>query len=414
MNSEPVFPMKIRCLLRDQHAHVDPVVAELGSEAEVTCDTTWRVDAIEPGSTDLLLCVNDWSIEVAQCLDAARRQGIPSLVLQDGTLEWRCQYQNPLFAAGGGSPQHQPVLADKIACLGGQSARHLAAWGNADKIELTGMPRLDSLLEREVVPAPGRSPRRLLIMTAKKPWFDQAQQEVILRSLADVRDALASRTDVEPVWRVTRNIAELLGVANSLQATESRELVALLEDVDAVISTPSTALLEAMLCGRPVATLDYHNTPRFLQTAWNISDRSQIPQTIDGLLQPVATRLLFQQVALADALRCDGPAAPRVAELIRRMTAVARDCRASGRPLLLPRNLLGGGVVITGMMPPSLAALYPDQALFAEADTMALQVRLARAEKEIERMRSELALRGPGYWLAATGRFLARKVRRSR
>jgi len=47
-----------------------------------------------------------------------------------------CQYENPLFGAGGGAAQHQPVLADKIAA----SARKAPAdcrVGNAGKVEVT-------------------------------------------------------------------------------------------------------------------------------------------------------------------------------------------------------------------------------------------------------------------------------------
>ena len=133
----------------------------------------------------VVLCVNDWPSEIARCLDAARIAGIPSLVLQDGILEWRCQYENPLFGAGGGAPQHQPVLADKIACIGWQSARQIAAWGNAAKVEVTGMPKLDPLLGRKTAPIAGR-PRRLLVMTAKRAGFTPDQVRVTVRGLQDV------------------------------------------------------------------------------------------------------------------------------------------------------------------------------------------------------------------------------------
>src|SRR5690606_26345251 len=119
---------------------------------------------------DILVCVNDFPYEIMRCIDAARAANIPSLVLQDGILEWRCQYENPTFGFGGGAPQHQPVIADKIACIGHQSARQIAAWGNAHKVVVTGMPRMDYLLDYEVTP-PSHPAKRLLVMTAKKPGF---------------------------------------------------------------------------------------------------------------------------------------------------------------------------------------------------------------------------------------------------
>ena len=136
-------PLLVWCLLRDQRAHVDPVERHFGDVAEFVYDEAWEAEAMRQRRPDLVLCVNDYPYDVARCLDAARKEGIPSLVLQDGILEWRCQYANPLFGAGGGAPQHQPVLADKIACIGPSSARHMASWGNAARVEVTGMPKLD-------------------------------------------------------------------------------------------------------------------------------------------------------------------------------------------------------------------------------------------------------------------------------
>ena len=123
--------IKAWCLMRDQYAHVKPVEETFGAAAEFIYDSEWDADKLTAAEPDIVVCVNDHSYEVAQCLLAARGAGIPSLVVQDGILEWRCQYENPRFGAGGAAPQHQPVMADKIACIGAQSARQIAAWGNA-------------------------------------------------------------------------------------------------------------------------------------------------------------------------------------------------------------------------------------------------------------------------------------------
>lgn len=404
--------MKIRCLLRDQQGHVRPVMEYMAGRAEFLFDQEWDATAIRADNTDLLLCVNDFPPEIARCLDAARTQGIPSLALQDGTLEWRCQYQNPLFGAGGGAPQHQPVLADKIACLGSLSARHIAAWGNAAKVEVTGMPRIDGLLTRTFAPPRTTGPRRLLVMTAKKPWYDAGQREVILCSLQALKDHLASRTDIEVVWRVTKDIEGILGVENRLRELDGGELAAVLDEVDAVIATPSTAIIEAMLAGRPVAALDYFNTPRFLPTAWTIAADAHLAPVVDELLTPSPAKLAYQQVCLSDALRCDGPAAPRVAGLIERMIDIAAACRREGRGVELPANLLGPVEIVTGAALPSLAALYPGQATFADRDAVALQVRLARLEKAYAMAQSELYSQSFGYWFKAAASYLAKRLKR--
>lgn len=111
-------PILVRCLLRDQHGHVRPVEEWLGDQAVFIYDEASVPEKINIENTDIIICVNEHSYEIAQCIESARSLGIPSLLLQDGILEWRCQYTNLNFAAGGGVAQHQPVFSDKIACIG--------------------------------------------------------------------------------------------------------------------------------------------------------------------------------------------------------------------------------------------------------------------------------------------------------
>lgn len=379
---------RVWCLLRDQTAHVKPVEAALAGRAQFEFDDQWDPVRLLANQPDIVLCVNDYQYDIVRCLDVARARGIPSLTLQDGILEWRCQYQNPLFAAGGGAPQHQPVMADKIACLGHQSARQIAAWGNTAKVEVTGMPRLDLLLARQTV-MPRQPGQRLLVMTAKNPGFTNEQRALTLLSLQELKRHLDGLTGINVCWRVSKAIAQALGVPNQLQQVASAELADQVEQADAVITTPSTAMLETMLLGRPVAALDYHNVPRFVPTAWIISAREQIAPVIAELLAPPATKLAFQKNCLTDCLRTDGSAAARVATLMVRMIELASAQRRQGVPLSLPSHMLNGEQPYALPSLPALGALYPDQPVFQETNAASLQVRLARAENENRRLKTE-------------------------
>ena len=402
--------LRVWCLLRDQFAHVRPVEEQLGARADFVYDAEWEPERMLAHHPDVVVCVNDFQHDVARCLDAARCAGVPSLVLQDGILEWRCQYENPLFGAGGGAPQHQPVLANKIACIGRQSARQIAAWGNADAVEVTGMPRLDALLCR--MGRPVRRPgTRLLVMTAKKAGFTPEQCAVTLRSLQDLQAHLATLEGVEVVWRVNRDLVEALGVSNRLHDFASAELADVIEQVDAVVTTPSTAMLEAMLLHRPVAALDYHNVPRFVPTAWTISAREHIPSVVAELLAPPARKMAFQRNCLSECLECDAPAAPRVSALIAHMVEAARGADLT-RPSSLPPRLLRAhdGIREPVAPPPSLAELYPEQPVFAEEDARTLQVRLARLQKENDRLKRQLQRRSVTHRLYALGRSLRERM----
>ncbi|HUG81629.1 MAG TPA: hypothetical protein VML01_08195 [Bryobacterales bacterium] len=398
------------CLLRDQFAHVNPVEVFLGDCAEFIYDSTWEPRRMLGASPDLVLCVNDVHYGVARCLDAARTAGIPSLVLQDGILEWRCQYENPRLGAGGGAPQHQPVLADKIACIGPSSARHIASWGNTAKVEVTGMPRLDYLLRREG--PPNRRPGcRLLVMTAKKPGFTQSQTRLTLRSLSDLKEYFRSHAEIEVVWRLTKDLSSQLGVENRLKSLAGSELADLLAQVDAVITTPSTAMLEGMIVDRPVACLDYHNAPRFVPTAWTISAPPHIGSVVEEMLAPPSAKMAFQRECLQDCLSCGSPASPRVAELIVGMAAAAQAATRQGRRPHLPAGMLALTHPTSGECLAPLADVYPGSKVFQDNDIQSLQARLARAENENLRLAGQQSQRGIGYWIQLAGRETARRLK---
>lgn len=403
-------PLLLWCLLRDQFSHIKPVEKSLDAGAVFIYDAEWNPERMLLAAPDVVLCVNDTPNNVARCLDAARAAKIPSLTLQDGSLEWRCQYENPLLGFGGGPPQHQPVLADKIACIGPSSVRHIASWGNAGKVELTGMPRLDHLAAQNSAP-PAKQGRRLLVMTAKKPAFTREQMDVTMRALGDLKTALAAVPDLIVSWRLTKDLDRRLGVRNQLQSTTSDDLADALLQADAVITTPSTAMLEAMQAGRPVACLDYHNTPRFVATAWTISAPHQIGPVIRELLRPPEAKMAFQRCCLEDALRHDGFAATRVAGLIQKMAAMGRRARHSGGALQLPACMVESGNLPAEPVYSSLRNLYPEQEVFRLDDTEALQVRLARAQKENETLHSRLASRHAGFWMELLARKAAERWR---
>jgi hypothetical protein len=386
---------RIWCLARDQYEHIKPVEESWSGRAQFHYDTSWDPGRLKEAKPDLVLCVNDYPFEVAQCLDRARQNAIPSLVLQDGILEWRCQYENPLFGMGGGAPQHQPVLADKIAGIGRASARHLAAWGNASRVEVTGMPRLDHLRSRKFA-SPRRPGNRLLVMSAKNPGFTAKQREVTLQSLRDLTRHLQTRLEVQTTWRISRSLAEAIGISQPAQPGPGASLVEALEASDAVITTPSTVMLEAMLLGRPVASLDYHCAPAFQATAWTINAPEQMAGVISELLQAPASKMCFQEVCLADGLEGGRPASERVCVLMERMILNARRGK-------LGANLLGAGDGFQVAPRPPLATLYPGSAVFGDAAVEDVQLRLARAQNENERLRAEnrcLRTRWtPGRWV---------------
>jgi hypothetical protein len=332
-----------------------------------------------------------------ECVRLLREKSVATLYAIDGILEWRNAWQNR--ADEPACPwTMRPALAHKVACIGRHQFRILRAWGNAEKVELIGLPRLDSLTANRFPTLPRASktdgPFRLLVMTAKWPGFTPEQIARTRQSLGDLRDCLNANSksagrSIEVTWRLTGGLAEELNVANSLSNTVGGELGQLLSRVDAVITTPSTALLEAMLYGLPTASLDYHNVPSYVQPAWTITHPGAISNVIAELQNPSPSRLFYQQSLLRDELECDGLATARMVDLIQKMQAIARQWVAANKPLQFPPNLIPDPTA--GVLEFPAAELFPQHAAFGETNPLSLQAELAHARREIILLQAEIA-----------------------
>jgi len=207
------------------------------------------------------------------------------------------------------------------------------------------VPRFDVLANRQPRQRKPDEPLRVLIVTAKCPGFNPEQVARTTRSLVDLKrwfdgHPRLGTTRLEPVWRITQGLETTVGVRNQLDDTTGADLASVLKTVDVMITTPSTAMLEGMRQGVPVAILDYHNRPHYVPAAWRITAGDQLDEVLPELLNPSPARMLYQDSLLHDALECHSAATPRLVELIETMHGIAKDCIARGQPLEFPRRIL--------------------------------------------------------------------------
>ncbi len=293
---------------------------------------------------DVCLFFNEYFDRFRHLIPELRHRGCPTLYVIDGILEWRNAWDD------GDSEARpwvmRPVLSDKVACIGWSQARVLNAWGNQGRCEVTGIARLDRLSPPPGAPrVPERRSHHVLIMTAKQAFYDDAQKQRVLHALNDVKAAISKSSSdlgVEIVahWRLSQDLAGEIGVSNSLDDLSGRELIEQLSGVDAVITTSSTAMLEAMLLGLPTALLDYHNCPHYVPAAWTISAADHIVPVLEQLMNPPDVLMAHQSLLLDDALLHDGMAARRLAALARAMASIAADCQQQGKDMQFPERIL--------------------------------------------------------------------------
>ncbi len=366
-------------------------------------DTSWidaRPDELEASETidcDLALVSDEFCCVTSTVLRKLSRLRIPTLHVVDGIVEWRNTWENPRsHHPDDGLPLFQPVLADKIACLGRSQARIFESWGNLGRCEVVGSPRLDPLLDGGIQQANG-PPARILVMTANTPAFTDDQHTTVVRALADLQrwfddHPTLGGSPVDVVWRLTGDLPQTIGSGRTVSDKERESLSECLQGVAAVISTPSTAMLEAMLLGRPVAMLDYHNLPPYVQASWTIGAASQIGDVVSELLDPPRPKMLHQDFILHESLECRSAATPRMAKLMKEMVDIGRECRRQERPLAFPAQIIRepNGCHHLPEEKFDLQQLYPAHNTFSNMDRTLLQAELGHAYRRLGQVRKEV------------------------
>lgn len=347
-------------------------------------DAEWIVGReAAPSDIDLAIVSDEWWWENSLTICALKRKGVPTLHVIDGVIDWKNTWENPRSTQeANGLPLFQPILCDKVACLGQAQARLLGAWGSSAKCEVVGAPRFDRYYGMKRRTRDISEPVRILVMTANTPYFNDEQHQAMLNGLIAVRDFFAAATEaglpIEAVWRLTKGLDEEIGVVSKTSDFTGRELADILTTVDAVISSPSTALLESMLLGLPTAILDFSNLPHYIQPSWRITAPAHISEVVGELVNPSPAKLLHQETVLHDTLECSSPAAPRLTRLAATMINQGREARLRGESPVFAPNLLSSPSS-TNAFPENrfdLATLYPGHAVFRMNKLAELQAEL--------------------------------------
>lgn len=367
--------------------HAAPLCAEFVYEIASPEETLRHANA-----GDLAIFYSEHFDRFRDCVHQLKQRRVATLYMIDGILEWRNAWENRVDEVA--CPwTMRPAMADKVACIGYSQIATLNSWGNTAKTELVGIPRFDRLRQLESTPLlPNPNRARILLMSAKCPGFtpEQIQQNFEgfdrLKAWFAQNPIVAGR-EIELVWRMTGELSDRLDVPNQCDDLTGSELVDVINSVDAVISTPSTAILEAMLLQRPVATIDFNHSPQWAPTSWCINSETQINSVVNELLDVPPAKQQYQQTALDMTLAPTTNASRRFGLLVKRML----ECSASvgENDLEFPTNLLADQLlqVETNF---EHAQLYPSFSEFQNSDLLELQTHLAHSRREIQHLHREM------------------------
>ena len=302
-------------------------------QGDVSFVTEFGFDWIPPPECSLVITHDTYRPESCAAIFNCIKKNVPVLILSDGISEYRNSWVQKHRVDSG---IFNPILGHKLACIGASQVRFLESIkDNFGKCENVGLPRLDDF---KIENSKSNTPT-ILVCSSKTPWFSDDDKNQILQSFTDLKEEVYKYSKAHKVkfnWRISDQIASLIGTETSFDRTLEEDL----KNSSAVITMPSTVMLEAMYAHKPVALLDYTLSPHYVTAGWTMSSRHQILPIINELLDPSTAKVSYEQTVLADALQTKESASARMVRLVNKMVEIGDRSRSLGKPLRFPHRIL--------------------------------------------------------------------------
>jgi hypothetical protein len=284
-------------------ALVGPVPKELAARFRfVKPRHTARVEALLPESR--LVISKSYTRPESNCsVFAARRAGVPTLLLVDGPLEWANLYSNPSLSRLGGEATglYEPIVHDAVATIGHAQQRWIAA-RNADRgVAFVNYANRRIQTDRVGLPTSSTPDFDFLLTTAKTAAFGADEHrtlESMLRACCAALEAAGHQTLVRTFdARLDASLRSSVSPALIRLDTRGSSREAL-SRARCVIGTSSSVLLEAMHHEKPTAVLDFRGTPLFYRGGWQLDRRTAWAACFSSMLEAPPSRMKAQRESL--------------------------------------------------------------------------------------------------------------------
>lgn len=302
-------------------SYITPIIQQLNVKTEIISpeQISEKKDLIY--SANLLITIHSFVKTVLE-LFLELKGKIPTLTIQDGILEYKSSKHR--FQ---GFYRYRPLVSDHIAVFGEVSQKLLLSYGVAnEQIHITGSPRFDII---EQYKQKNHHLPYLLITMANRPgyglkniqsyyslmeklliWLESQQVPFKLRLSRGV-----SNIGQESIYKVLENPSNIL-IKYFDQTPTKTYLYEDLANAFAVVTTPSTVSLEAMLFDIPVVHLLPDPTLVYLQTAWSICKEENIEEVIIDLTNIDPLKMSFQNIILNDNISHRNSSIEKITKLI--------------------------------------------------------------------------------------------------
>jgi CDP-glycerol glycerophosphotransferase (TagB/SpsB family) len=161
-------------------------------------------------------------------------------------------------------------------------------------IFVTGCPRFDHY-DKICVSNPQID---FLICPANTPFFNKDQEHLFTKALNDTLEVLVGKKYLIEV-RLGKSLWNLVAseyhqFLNDSSDRKNAEFS--IANAKAVIATPSTIVLEAMILNKPVGILNYGDIPYYAKTPWKLTNKEQVENAITELIAPPQHKMDQQEL----------------------------------------------------------------------------------------------------------------------
>ncbi len=341
------------------------------------------------------LILGDWEYDLSEFIKKCTINKIPTILLMDGTIEWKHFFDNPKWSLGSNEAPYFPVYCDKIFVPGESSFKFLEFFGNKGKCEITGLPRLDNYSQIDKKRTQGTK-KILGIMSGNTAGYTEEQIKQSKKLFEDIYLWSKAQLDCEVKWRLRKGFDKILDV--TIENDNSASLVDFLKKVDAIICQPSTATYEAMLMDIPVAIADYSIAPNYMHAAWEIHSTEQIDNIVRELLNPSNLKLCLQQQLLNDNIAFCGRSAQICSLIINQMIKISE--KLSGTHWIFPEMMALDILEELDIKNKNIQIpIFPHRTSYKFTEYTLLEEEYIKIKRQNEKLKYQLSRRSLGFWI---------------
>lgn len=291
--------MNIVFAIPDRDHYLTPMIPFLDYPVVFLRNYDWEdLIKLEPVA---VIFLSDWILEQFDLIDKCKANKIPTILLMDGLIEWRHFFENPKWSRFKNESPYLPINCDKIFVAGASTSRFLSFLGNNGKCEITGLPRMDvHQLKKPRQKKVNNEVFKIGVLSGNTPGYLEQHISETKQMFLDIYNWGNLSTEVKLRWRIRKGFEKQLDFQISNNPEESLE--DFFNDVDAIITQPSTIAYEAMIYGLPVIIADYGNSPNYMSSAWKINSKEHLQIVFEEVKRGEKLKFMYQYNLLQDNL----------------------------------------------------------------------------------------------------------------